>query len=113
MNKHELQQSIVRRQRLDDGRTSHWLRSEGIDEETFAVVALNHTQAQRIAHNCLKHFGQYLGPNEAAFLNAFLKALSNRAKLKRITQAQIYKVMNIGSQVNRKAFRQHRQIKAN
>ena len=110
MNKHELKQQIVRRTALDDRKTRGWLKSEGLDEDTFTDAALPLIQAQRIAHNCLKHYGRFLGPNEAAVLNTFLKALTNQAQQRRITQAQVHKVMNIGSQVNRKAFRQHRQL---
>ena len=110
MNKHELKQQIVRREALDDRRTRGWLKSEGLDEDTFTDAALPLIQAQRIAHNCLKHYGRFLGPNEAAVLNTFLKALTNQAQQRRITQAQVHKVMNIGSQVNRKAFRLHRQL---
>ena len=109
MNKHELKQQIIRRTALDDHKTRGWLKSEGLDADTFTETALPLIQAQRIAHNCLKHYGRFLGANEAAVLNTFLKALTNQAQQKRITQAQVHKVMNIGSQVNRKAFRQHRQ----
>ena len=111
MNKHELKQQIVRRTALDDRKTRGWLKSEGLDADTFTDAALPLIQAQRIAHNCLKHYGRFLGANEAAVLNTFLKSLTNQAQQRRITQAQVHKVMNIGSQVNRKAFKQHRQLK--
>lgn len=110
MNKHELKHQIPRREALDDRKTRGWLKSEGLDADTFAELELPLAQAQRIAHNCLKHYGCFLGPNEAAVLNTFLKALTYQARRRRITQAQIHKVMNIGSQINRKAFRQLRQL---
>jgi hypothetical protein len=110
MTKHELKQQIVRRTALDDRKTRGWLKSEGLDADTFTDTALPLIQAQRIAHNCLKHYGRFLGPNEAAVLNTFLKALTNQPQQRRITQAQVYKVMNIGSQVNRKAFKHYRQL---
>ena len=108
MTKHELKQQIVRRTALDDRKTRGWLKSEGLDADAFTDAALPLIQAQRIAHNCLKHYGRFLGSNEAAVLNTFLKALTNQAQQRRITQAQVYRVMNIGSRVNRKAFKQHR-----
>ena len=110
MNKRELEHQIPRREAVDDRKTQGWLKSEGLDAHTFTEAALPLIQAQRIAHNCLKHYGRFLGPNEAAVLNTFLKALTNQARRRRITHAQIHKVMNIGSQVNRKAFRQLRQL---
>ncbi len=110
MNKRELEHQIPRREALDDRRTRGWLKSEGLDADTFTDAVLPLIQAQRIAHNCLKHYGRFLGPNEAAVLNTFLKALTNQARRRRITQAQIHKVMNIGSQVNRKAFKQLRHL---
>jgi len=110
MNKRELEHQIPRREALDDRKTRSWLKSEGLDADTFTDAALPLIQAQRIAHNCLKHYGRFFGPNEAAVLNTFLKALTNQARRRRITQAQIHKVMNIGSQVNRKAFKQLRQL---
>ena len=89
MNKRELEHQIPRREALDDRKTQGWLKSEGLDADTFTDAALPLIQAQRIAHNCLKHYGRFLGPNEAAVLNTFLKALSNQARRRRITQAQI------------------------
>ena len=110
MNKHTLQRDIQIKSDRDNLQTNRWIKSQGLSADVFAKMDMILLQAQQIAHNCLKHYGRFLGPNEAAVLNTFLKALTNQARRRRITQAQIHKVMNIGSQVNRKAFKQLRHL---
>ena len=87
-----------------------WLNENGLSSEGLENTDLHLLQAQRIAHNTLKHHAALLEQNQAAVLNNFLRAMGSgeRKKLK-LTHAQ--KVMNIGAAVNRRLFKQHRQLK--
>jgi hypothetical protein len=96
--------------RTDSANT--WLRNNGISHNQFTDWSLDThlLQAQKIAHNLLKHYGNLLGQNEAATLNNFVRAMSSKSKRRKLTQANCYKVMNIGTAVNRKLFKQQRTL---
>ena len=108
MNKRLKQLEIQHRENHDTQRTDAWLRSQGFHADNFSELDLQLLQAQRIAHNCLKHHGRLLDATEAKALNDFLQALQNNKKRRRLTQAQAFKVMNIGNKLNRKLFKQYR-----
>jgi hypothetical protein len=92
--------------------TNTWLRDNGIKPKQFSDwdIDTNLLQAQKIAHNLLKHHAKLLGQNEAATLNSFLVAMSSPRTRRKLTKASCYKVMNIGTSVNRKLFKQHKNI---
>ncbi len=87
-----------------------WLKENGLSAEHFEDTDLHLLQAQRIAHNTLKHHAALLEQNQAAALNNFLRAMGS-AKRKTLKLAHAQKVMNIGAAVNRKLFQQHRQLR--
>lgn len=89
--------------------TNNWLRDNGIDPEILSDLNLQILQAQMIATNILRHHGRLLERNEAESLNNFLKASRNGKLRQKLTLTACYKVMNIGSAVNRKIFKKHRQ----
>jgi hypothetical protein len=93
-------------------RTNTWLRDNGISSKQFNDwrIETDLLQAQKIAHNLLKHHGKLLGQNEAATLNNFIHAMTSKQKRSKLTKANCYKVMNIGTAVNRKLFRQYRTL---
>jgi len=86
-----------------------WLTENGLSAEHFEDTDLHLLQAQRIAHNTLKHHAALLEQNQAAVLNNFLRAMGS-AKRSTLKLAHAQKVMNIGAAVNRKLFKQHRQL---
>jgi len=88
--------------------TNYWLKQNGLKPELLTALDIELLQAQKIAHNLLKHHAQLLGQNQAATLNNFLRAMTFGSQRKKITKRQCYTVMNIGTEVNRKVFKQHR-----
>ena len=87
-----------------------WLTENGLSSEGLENTDLHLLQAQRIAHNTLKHHAALLEQNQAAVLNNFLRSMGSSER-KRLKLAQAQKVMNIGAAVNRRLFKQHRQLK--
>jgi len=87
-----------------------WLTENGLSAEHFEDTDLHLLQAQRIAHNTLKYHAALLEQNQAAVLNNFLRAMGS-SKRKTLKLAHAQKVMNIGAAVNRKLFKQHRQLR--
>ena len=87
-----------------------WLNENGLSSEGLENTDLHLLQAQRIAHNTLKHHAALLEQNQAAVLNNFLRAMGSSER-KKLKLAHAQKVMNIGAAVNRRLFKQHRQLK--
>ena len=90
--------------------TNYWLKQNGLKPELLTALDIELLQAQKIAHNLLKYHASLLGHNQAETLNNFLNAMSFGSKRKKITKRTCYRVMNIGTEVNRKVFKQHRQL---
>lgn len=93
-----------------DNETNKWLQQNGINASTFTKTRIKVLQAQKIAHTLLKEHGRLLSQNEAATLNNFLRAANNHKLRDKITDGQCYKVMNIGTTVNRKLFKAYKAI---
>jgi hypothetical protein len=86
-----------------------WLTENGLSAEHFEDTDLHLLQAQRIAHNLLKHYPKLLDYNQTASLNNFLRAMSGSQR-KKLKLAHAQKVMNIGTTINRKLFKQYREL---
>jgi poly-D-alanine transfer protein DltD len=107
----ELTYTIQTRTRKDENQTSAWLKQQGISPEHFTQTKIYLLQAQKVATNLLKNHIKLLEQNQAHTLNNYLQAMTNAKKRNKLTEAQAHKVMNIGTQANRKLFKQHRQNK--
>lgn len=94
-----------------DKQTDKWITDNGLDTKTFNATDIEILQARKIAHRLLKEHAKLLGQNEAAALNNFIRAVASSKNLGKVTLGQCYKVMNIGTAVNRKLFKAHRKIK--
>jgi len=94
----------------DTAKTDAWLKQNGISPEHFAETKIYLLQAQKVATNLLKNHAKLLEQNQAHALNNYLQAMTNKKKRNKLTKAQAYKVMNIGTQANRKLFKKHRQL---
>ena len=86
-----------------------WLTENGLKVEGLEGTDIHVLQAQRIAHNVLKQHAELLDKNQAAVLNNFLRAMGT-GQGRMLKPAHAQKVMNIGAAVNRRVFRQYRQL---
>lgn len=104
------QREIMRGQTQNDWQREKWQKQNGFNDKTFVTLPLILVQAQMIATNILKAGSGYLDQNQAATLNKYLKAFCNKGQRDKLKEADAYKVMNIGKQVNRKMFKAHKAI---
>jgi hypothetical protein len=88
-----------------------WLKDNGLNANNVYTLPSHLVKAQKIAHNLLKHNARLLGQKEAAILNNFLNAMSFANLREKLTEAECYKIMNIGKSVNRKLFKAHKALK--
>jgi hypothetical protein len=100
-----------RKENANDSQTETWLYENGITKQQFSDLDIGLLQAQKVATNLLQHHARLLGQNQAHTLNNYLHAMRNGVKRKKLTQTQAFKILNIGTEVNRKLFKQYRQLK--
>ena len=94
-----------------DLETDKWLKSNGLNPNTFCDTPLNLVQAQKTAYNLLKHHSELLSADENKLLRTFLFQLRQKFLIKKVLIANLYKVMNLGTKINRQVFKQHQALK--
>jgi hypothetical protein len=103
------QQAIHHQDVRDTWHTDAWLQSQGFSADNFTDLDILLLQAQQIAHNCLKQHGRLLDHKEVKILNHFLQCLQKKPLRQAMRPTQAYQVMNIGTSVNRRVFKQLKQ----
>ena len=81
-----------------------WATDIGSNAKRVFADNIDLVQATRIATNLLKHNAKLLEQNQVQVLQAFLQAAQSKDRNK-ITQGQCFKIMNIGTKINRKLFK--------
>lgn len=90
---------------------NEWLAENGLCAKQLLKTELLIQQAQIVAHNLITHNQQLLTAQQITQLKQYIKAANYYNSRIRIQRSQAHKVMNIGSSVNRKIFKQHRKLK--
>ena len=81
-----------------------WATDIGSNAKRVFADNIDLVQATRIATNLLKHDAKLLEQNQVHTLQNFLQAAQGKDRNK-ITQGQCFKIMNIGTKINRKLFK--------
>jgi len=93
--------------------TDAWLRSKGLNAQTFATESTLVQRAVITVKMLQRAHAELLKNRDAHTLNEFLRAAAGTRTRARITHSFCYKVLNISTAVNRKLFAaQMKQIKA-
>jgi hypothetical protein len=82
-----------------------WAADMGSNAKRVFADNIDLIHATRIATNLLKHDAKLLEQNQVHTLQNFLQTAQSKDRNK-ITQGQCFKIMNIGTQINRKLFKQ-------
>lgn len=94
-----------------DKPANEWLAENGLCAKQLLNTELAIQQAQRISYNLITHHHQLLTTQQISQLNQYIKAASYYNSRMRIQPQTTYKVMNIGSCINRKLFKKNRKLK--
>jgi hypothetical protein len=93
-----------------DKQTADWLKANGWDEKTFTVIELPFLQAQQVAYCLMKYHAALLNEEQTGLLNNYLGDIKHKAKRHKITKKTVYRVLNLGSKINRQLFKAHKAI---
>jgi len=88
--------------------TSDWLKQNGMDEKSFTVIELPFLQAQQVANALLKFHAALLNEEQTDLLTTYLEDIKHKAKRKKLIATKAYRVLNIGTKINRQLFKANR-----
>ena len=91
-----------------DKQTAEWLKQNGMDEKSFTVIELPFLQAQQVAHSLLKFHAALLNEEQTDLLNTYINDIKHKAKRKTVTKTKAYKVLNLGTKINRQVFKTYK-----
>jgi len=89
---------------------NEWLAENGLCAKHLLKTELAIQQAQIAAHNLSKHHANLLTSEQVSLIKQFLKATSNYNTRIRLQKKHAFKILNISTAINRKLFKQHRQL---
>lgn len=95
--------------KTNDVQTTTWLRDNGMTEKQFQDLPVVVLQAQRVAAALLQNHQNKITKAKLRQLKTYTQVLRNSAKRKKLTTTQARTILNIGTQANRKLFKQLRQ----
>jgi hypothetical protein len=95
--------------KTNDVQTTAWLKQNGITEKQFQDLPVVVLQAQRVAAALQQNHQNILQPSQLQQLKMYTQAMRNSTKRKKLTTTQARTILNIGTQANRKLFKQLRQ----
>lgn len=93
-----------------DKQTTDWLKANGWDEKTFTVIELPFLQAQQVAYCLMKYHTALLNEEQTDLLSNYLIDIKHKAKRHKITKKTVYRVLNLGTKINRQLFKAHKAI---
>ena len=95
-----------------DKTANEWLVENGICAAQLLKAELVQQQAQKNAHNLLKHNANLLDQKQISVLNTYLRLMRFPNTRRKLTSRHAYKIMNIGTAINRKLFKKNRKLQA-
>ena len=96
--------------RQDDIKTDAWIKSIGLNAQSFNSTKIPVLRAQMTANTLLAQHRALLTARDIHSLTDFLKAAESKREREHITPAFCHCVMNISTRINRKLFKQYRKL---
>ena len=91
-----------------DKQTAEWLKQNGMDEKSFTVIDLPFLQAQQVAFALMKYHAALLNEEQTDLLTTYFNDIKHKAKRKTLTATKAYRVLNLGTKINRQVFKAHK-----
>lgn len=91
-----------------DQLTANWLKQNGMDEKSFTVIDLPFLQAQQVAFALMKYHAALLNEEQTDLLTTYINDIKHKAKRKTLTATKAYRVLNLGTKINRQVFKAHK-----
>ena len=74
----------------------------------ITVIDLPFIQAQQVAFALMKYHAELLDDDQTEFVSSYLDDIKHKARRKKLTATKAYRVLNIGTKINRQLFKANR-----
>ena len=102
--------AILRKQRKDARITDKWIKSTGLHTATFNNIDSKLLQAQQTAHTLLTQHLNLLTTEQIKTIRNFKRKIGNTQLCSKLKPEVAYKVLNIGTKINRQLFQANNQL---
>jgi hypothetical protein len=104
------QYHINQRSATDTIAANDWLAALGLDSDTFGTTHIRLLQAQQQAHLILTHHKDLLTYCQLNALEHFQQLMAHKKTRSKLKPQAANPVLNISTKINRRLFKQHRQL---
>ena len=94
------------RQKYDSKVTDNFLKENGLNPDTFAILAPELIKAQLTIKELEKDYSKFLSQAHIEAINKFNEKLSNSKKRKKAKPALAYQIFNMASKIKRQAHKE-------
>ena len=96
---------INSRQKYDSKITDNFLREQGLNPNTFAVMDIKIVQAKRVASELLKSYSKHLSKEQIQAINKFNRKVANKKKCGQLKPAMAYPILNLAAKIKRQVHK--------
>jgi hypothetical protein len=106
----QAQRQILRKQDKDVLTTEKWIKETGLTVCVFNHLPVQVLKAQQAAHALLTNNFNLLTNEQVKTLRAFQSKVGNTKNHKNLKPSTAYPILNISNKINRKLFKQHKEL---
>ena len=106
----QAQMQIADRAKAKTNEVDAWIKTEGLDVQSFAQTNARLLQAQRHAHALLTTQSHLLSFDQVHVLEKFQQQMATMRTRIKLKPSAAIPVLNISTKINRQLFKQYRQL---
>ncbi len=106
----QAQMQIADRAKAKSNEVDAWIKTEGLDVQSFAQTNARLLQAQRHAHALLTTQSHLLSFDQVHVLEKFQQQMATMRTRIKLKPSAAITVLNITTKINRQLFKQYRQL---
>ena len=106
----QAQMQIADRAKAKTNEVDDWIKTEGLDVQSFAQTNTRLLQAQRQAHALLINHAHLLSFDQVHVLEKFQQQMAKMRTRSKIKPSAAIPILNISTKINRQLFKQYRQL---
>ena len=106
----QAQMQISDRAKAKTNEVDAWIKTEGLDVQSFAQTDTRLLQAQRHAHALLTTQSHLLSFDQVHVLEKFQQQMAKMRTRIKLKPSAAIPVLNISTKINRQLFKQYRQL---
>lgn len=99
------------RQKYDSKITDNLLRQNGLNPQTFSIMAIEVVQARLVAKELKNNYSNLLTPRQIKLINKFNSKATNEKICNELKPAFAYPILNLATKIKRLAHKQEQNVR--